>query len=108
VEEDYQQDFHAKVFTKNLTALLTHPVEAQVAQACSDKPYRYRPNMTHAFSKMKATVVLVLHCAHVMPLLHSLWYLIRHTLESVCPGRSYSRQQRVKPRKFAMNFKPVR
>jgi hypothetical protein len=102
------QDFHAKVFTKNLTALLAFPVITQVAQQGQAKQHVYRPNMTHALSKTKDTVVLLLTRAHSAPLLKPLWMLISHTLEPVRPNRSYSRKTRVKPRKFAMNYKPVR
>lgn len=102
------QDFHAKVFTKNLTALLAHPVASHVAQECQDKQHAYRPNMTHALSKTKDTVVLLLTRTRSAPILKRLWALISHTLEPVRPNRSYSRKTRVKPRKFAMNYKPVR
>lgn len=102
------QDFHAKVFTKNLTTLLAHPVTTQVANECQDQQYVYRPNMTHALSKTKDTVVLLLTRPRNGPILKSLWSLISNTLEPVRPNRSYSRKTRVKPRKFAMNYKPVR
>lgn len=102
------QDFHAKVFTKNLTALLAHPIEAVVAQTSQEKRYLYRPNMTHAVSKMKDTVILLLQRANILPLLKRLWQLLLKTIEPVRPGRSYPRAKRVKPRRFAMNYKPVR
>ena len=102
------QDFHAKLFTKNLTTLLAFPVATQVAQESPDKQLTYRPNMTHALSKTKDTIVLLLTRAHSAPLLKPLWTLISQTLEPVRPNRSYARKTRVKPRKFAMNYKPVR
>jgi hypothetical protein len=50
------QDFHAKVFTKNLTAILAHPIQATVALASQEKQHQYRTNMTYALSKMKDRV----------------------------------------------------
>ena len=97
------QDFHAKVFTKNLTAILAHPVTTQLAVACQDTQHVYRPNMTHALSKMKDTVVLLLNRTTIVPVLKNLWLLISNTLEPVRPNRSYPRKKRVKPRKFAMS-----
>lgn len=128
VEEDYQvmksrvevenwsgesvlaiyQDFHAKLFTKNLAAILAHPIQAVVAQASEGKRYLYHPNRTQALSKMKDTVVLLLQRANPLPLLKGLWRLMFKTTEPVRPGRSYPRVKRVKRRRFMMNYKPIR
>lgn len=102
------QDFHAKVFTKNLVALVAHPITKVVAQTSQAKQYLYRPNMTHAVSKMKDTVVLLLQRANIVSLLKQLWQLLLATIEPVRPGRSYPRVKRVKPRRFAMNYKHTR
>jgi hypothetical protein len=102
------QDFHAKLFTKNLTALLAHPLQADLARASREKHYLYRTNMTHALSKMKDTVVLLLQRANPLSLLKRLWRLMLKTIEPVRPGRSYPRRKRVKRRRFIMNYKPIR
>jgi hypothetical protein len=102
------QDFHAKIFTKNLTALLAHPLQSVVAQASPAKRYLYRPNFTQALSKMKDTVVLLLQRANPLPLLHRLWRLMLKTVEPVRPGRAYPRRKRVTRRRFSMNYKPIR
>lgn len=102
------QDFHAKLFTKNLTAILAHPIQAAVARASQEKQYLYRTNMTHALSKMKDTVVLLLQRANPLPLLKRLWRLMLKTIEPVRPGRAYPRKRRVKRRRFILNYKPLR
>ena len=104
------QDFHAKIFTKNLTAIIAHPIAKVVAQTSQAKQYLYHPNMTHAVSKMKDTVVLLLQRANTqgVSLLKQLWQLLLKTIEPVRPGRSYPRVKRVKPKRFAMNYKPTR
>ncbi len=102
------QDFHAKVLTKNLTAILVHPIQPVLAQASPEKSYVYRTNMTHALSKMKDTVVLLLRRANPRWLLNRLWHLMLHTSEPVRPGRTYSRAKRVKRTRFAMTYKPIR
>ena len=102
------QDFHAKVFTKNLTAILAHPAQKFIEQERQGKKYTYHVNMTNAFSKIKDTVVLLLQRSTIWPLLERLWFLITHTIEPVRPGRSYPRTKRVKPRKFAFSYKPIR
>ena len=102
------QDFHAKVMTKNLTAILAHPMQAVLAQARQEKQYLYRTNMAQALSKMKDTVVLFFHRANPLPLLNGLWRLMLQTIEPVRPGRSSPREKRVKRRRFMMNYKPLR
>ncbi len=102
------QDFHAKVFTKNLTAILAHPIHPLVAAATQSRQHSYRANMTQALSRMKDRVVLLLSRSETLAHLNSLWQLLLQTLEPVRPGRSYPRVQRVKRKRFAMSYKPVR
>jgi hypothetical protein len=102
------QDFHAKVFTMNLTAILALPAQKVVQQQSQGKKYVYQVNMANAFSKMKDTVVLLLQQANPLPLLQRLWQLMIQTIEPVRPGRSYPRKKRVKPRRFPMAYKPLR
>jgi len=102
------QDFHAKVFTKNLTAILAQPVQKVVTQQSQGKRYLYQINMTNAFSKMKDTVVLLFQRTDIYALLNYLWELMRKTIEPIRPGRSFSHQKRVKPVRFPMCYKPIR
>lgn len=103
------QDFHAKVFTANLTAILARPAQEVVTQDSAEKKYCYQINMTNALSKMKDTVVLLLHHLSSVPrLLNNLWQLMIKTIEPIRPGRSYPRIMRVKPKKFPVCYKPTR
>lgn len=102
------QDFHAKVFTKNLTAILAQPAQKVVAQESQEKKYAYQVNMANAFSKMKDTIVLLFQRTAILSLLEQLWQLMTQTIEPVRPGRSFSHKKRVKARKFAMSYKPLR
>lgn len=102
------QDFHAKVFAKNLTYLLARPAQMIVEQETQHKQLNYQINMTNAFSKMKDTLVLLLSRSSILPLLEKLWQLMIKTIEPVRPGRSFPRMKRVKPKKFAVSYKPIR
>lgn len=102
------QDFHAKVFTMNLTAILAQPAQKVAQQESRGKKYTYQVNMTNAFSKMKDTVVLLFHGANILSLLQRLWQLMIRTIEPIRPGRSYPRKKRVKPKRFPMTYKPIR
>jgi hypothetical protein len=102
------QDFHAKVLTANLTAILAQPAQEVVAQQNRGRKYTYQVNMTNALSKMKDTVVLLVRRATILPILERLWQLFTQTIEPIRPGRSYPRKKRVKPKRFAMSYKPLR
>jgi hypothetical protein len=102
------QDFQAKVFTANLTAILANPAQEIVAQDNPEKKYAYQVNMTNAISKMKDTIVLFFHRTDILPLLQSIWQIMIKTIEPIRPGRSYPRIVRVKPNKFPVCYKPTR
>ncbi len=85
------QDFHAKVFTPNLTALLAHPPQKEVTRQSQSKKYAYQINMTQALSKMKDTVVLLFHKTAIGALLSQLWPVMVQTTEPIRPGRKYPR-----------------
>lgn len=102
------QDFHAKVFAKNLTSLLAHSAQKVVEQESKDKMLDYQINMTNAFSKMKDALVLLLQRTAILPLLEKLWQLMIKTIEPIRPGRSFPRIKRVKPKKFSVSYKPIR
>jgi len=102
------QDFHAKVFTKNLTAMLAHPAQQVVKQQSQPKKYTYQINFTQALSKMKDTVVLLFQQPNLSHILSSLWEVMTQTIEPIRPGRTYPRPKPIKPTKFAMAYKPIR
>ena len=102
------QDFHAKVFTKNLTSILAHPAKQMVRRNSQGKKYIYQVNMTNAFSKMKDTVVLLFQRTAILSILNRLWRVMTQVIEPIRPGRSYPRKKRVTCRRFPMTYKPIR
>ena len=102
------QDFHAKVFSMNLTAVLAHPAQKVVEQESQGKKYAYQINVTNALSKMKDTIALLFQRTPIRPILKRLWQVIIQTVEPIRPGRSYPRKRRVKRKRFAMTYKPIR
>jgi len=102
------QDFHAKVFTANLAALLAHPAQTEVARQSQSKQYTYQVNFTHLLSKMKDTIVRLLRDPAVEHILTSLWQIMLHTIEPIRPDRKYPRHKTGKVRRFAMAYKPLR
>ncbi|MGB7294675.1 MAG: IS4 family transposase [Candidatus Aminicenantales bacterium] len=102
------QDFQATVFTKNLAALVAQPVQPVVEQLCASRQHAYQINWANLFSKLKDTVVQLFVAANPGPLFQHLWQQMTRTLEPVRPNRSFPRKKRVKPRRFAMSYKPLR
>ncbi len=102
------QDFHAKLFTKNLTAILAQPAQIAVKQQSQSKKYTYQINFTQALSKMKDTVVLLLQLSDISSILSRLWQAMTRTIEPIRPGRKYLRRKLIKPKKFPMTYKPIR
>ncbi len=102
------QDFHAKIFTVNLTAIMAHPAQKVVTEQSQNKKYTYQINFTQALSKMKDTVVLLFQRSSIANILDRLWQVMIKTIEPIRPGRKFSRQKRFKLKKFARAYKPIR
>lgn len=102
------QEFHASVFTKNLAAILACPAQQIVTQQSQQKKHLYQINLTNLLSKMKDSIVWLLTESDLDDLLHALWQQMVKTTEPIRPGRSYSRQQRVKRKRFPLTYKAIR
>lgn len=102
------QDFHAKVFTTNLTAILAHPAQAEVARQSQTKRYRYQVNFAHTLSCMKDTVVLLLQHPGHTALLEALWDTMIHTIEPIRPERKFPRRKGPRRKRFSMTYKSLR
>jgi hypothetical protein len=105
--ESVYQDFHAKVFAMNLTAILTHQAQDVISGEQGSKKYSYKINGTQALSKMKDSIVLLFKKPDVLGLLNKLFELFVDTTEPVRPGRNYPRKHKIK-RDFHPCYKPIR
>ena len=104
------QDFHARIFSKNLTAMLAFPTRRDIEQNNDDKLHRYQINFTQAVSKMKDTIVLLFNrpmevAKNLIAALHDLFI---KTVEPVRPNRKYPRNHKIQKRGFYPSYKPVR
>lgn len=103
------QDFHAKIFAQNLTAII-----ATLAQWLADERYRhrqhaYRINFANALSKMKNNLVRLF--LHRSPL-ELCWRLLQRmadTVEAVRPDRAYPRNlKKVRVPGFQQQYRRTR
>lgn len=104
------QDFHARVFTKNLTAMLAHPTRQAIERNSEHKAHSYQINFTQALSKMKDTVVLLFTRSRdiVNKLVASLHEVFIKTVEPVRLNRKFPRKHKVQRKGFYPCYKPIR
>lgn len=105
--ESIYQDFYAKVFTKNLTAILKEGAQVQVDEKCQKRKLRYKINFTNAVSKMKNTIVLLFTRENMKILLDKLLGLIANEIEAVRPDRKYERGAKKLNKRFFLAYKPI-
>lgn len=103
------QDFHAKVFAKNLVLMMAFPIQNRIDDAPSAKTYRYQINFTQAFSKSKGVIALLLSDTgtRIARLLADLQRIFQRTVEPIRPGRKCPRKHKAKPRKYFLQYKPI-
>jgi hypothetical protein len=104
------QDFHARIFSKNLTAIMTFPARLEIEQKNQDKRYSSQLNFTQAISKMKDTIVLLFNrpLEIVKNLISALHVLFVKTVEPVRPNRKFPRNHKILKRGFYPSYKPTR
>jgi len=103
------QDFHAKIFSKNLVAILSSPVNIHLEDNCGKLKYVYHINFTQALSKSKGVIALLFHetIAKVAKLIAELQNIFQRTVEPIRPGRKYPRSHKASARKFFPAYKPI-
>lgn len=104
------QDFHAKIFTKSLTAVLSYPLRDVIKTRFSHRQYDYQLNVTQVLSRMKDTIVLLLHknVTYIEQMIQKLHKLFLTLVEPIRPGRKYPRKPKFKGRSFYTSYKPIR
>lgn len=103
------QDFHAKIFTKNLVAIIAFPVKEALDAIDDTRKYRYQINFTQALSKSKGVIALLFHesTRKIRWLIADLQSIFQRTVEPIRPGRRYPRNHKSMPRKFFLQYKPI-
>lgn len=101
------QDFHAKIFSCNLTSILVSSTEQIVKKVCKKRKRKYKPNFTQALNRMKNSIVL-LFCREkeiAESYLDELTSLFAANLEPVRTDRHYERNFRKSKRIYPMPYK---
>jgi len=103
------KDFHARVLTAILAAMIVHPVQDLIEEAAKNHPkrLRYQVNFTYALSSMKNNVVLLFARQHITKILQSLLSLLGKSLSIIRPGRKNPSKRGPKLKIAAMAYKAI-
>ena len=88
-----QQDFHAKVLSKNLTSLLVSSAQEHVNEKTAHRKHPYQVNFTRAISRMKHNIVRLFLASEPGKQLERLIRLMASSYEAVRPRRSFERKK---------------
>lgn len=103
------QDFHAKIFAKNLTSILCFPIQCLLEGQGKKVKHPHQVNFAQALSKMKHVIVLLFQkpLQALEPMIMDLHDIFQRTTEPVRPGRSYPRTHKVSVRRFSACYKAI-
>lgn len=104
------QDFHAKIFAKNLTAILAHTVKDEIDEKYKKRKLPYQINFTQALSKMKDNIALIFQRAGdvAAKIISDLCKIFILTVEPIRKGRKFPRNHKVGGKEFYPNYKQIR
>ncbi len=104
------QDFHAKVFSKNLISALAFQTQSKIDRHTENSKYRYQPNFAQALSKMKDVIPLLFirSVRQVEKIISQVLDIIIKTVEPVRPGRKYPRNFKNRKGRFHYGYQPIR
>ena len=103
------QDFHARIFSKNITSMLAFAAQPTVKEAADTKEYDYKINFTQALSTMRDTIVTLLHksTTAIQSIVSDILETFAMATEPVRPGRKFPRNHKRAQRKYYLTYKPI-
>jgi hypothetical protein len=101
------QDFHAKLLSKNLAAVVASTTKEEILKKSETLKFLHQINFAQALSKMKNTIVLLFNRSmeKVGSLIEKLRTIFIQTTEAVRPNRKFPRRHRVKQPRFFLEYK---
>jgi len=101
------QDFHAKCFSKNFTAVVAATTVDDIVKKSYALKHVHQINFAQALSQMKNTIVLFFNrpVEKVLMLVEKVRKIFIQTTESVRPNRKFPRRHRVKQKRHFLEYK---
>ena len=104
--EAVKQDYHARIFTVNLTSILSFPVNERIKNGKEKKKYVHQLNWTQAVARMKDSVVLLFIRENIQKIIKILYNHFFKNTEPIRPNRKFPRKPKPK-RHYYMAYKPI-
>ena len=104
------QDFHAKVFAKNMAAALAFQTRPAIERNTQHRLYFYQNNFAQTVSKIKDVIPLLFirTKVKVLEILSDFLEIIIETVEPIRPGRKFKRNFNNRSGRFHYSYKPLR
>ncbi len=103
------QDFHVRIFSKNITSMIAFAAQPIVEETADDKEHNYKINFTQALSTMRDTTVILLvkSITAIQSIVSDILDTFAMATEPVRPGRTFPRNHKRAQRKYCLNYKPI-
>ena len=103
------QDFHACIFSKNITSILTFAAQPTVEETADAKGYDYKINFTQVLSTMRDTIVILLHKSTIAirSIVSDILETSAMATEPVRPGRKFPRNHKRAQKKYCLTYKLI-
>ena len=104
------QDFHARIFSKNLTSTLAFQTQQKIDEITRNRKYQYKPNFVQALSKIKDVIPLLFirSSDKILKIIKDILDIIIKTIEPVRLGRKYPRSFKNIKGRFNYGYQPLR
>ena len=101
------QDFHAKVFSKNMASVIAGTTKKEISIKSKSLLHIHQINFAQALSQMKNTIVLLFKrpIDKMTEIVEDLRTIFIQTTEAIRPNRKYPRTHRVKQKRFFLEYK---
>jgi hypothetical protein len=103
--EAVRQDYHARIFTTNLTSILSFPVNERIKK--KKNKYVYQLNWTQAIARMKDSIVLLFIRENIQKIIKILHNLFFSNSEPIRPNRKFQRKKFRPKNHYYMAYKPI-
>jgi len=105
--ESCKQDFYAKIFTLNLTALMIFEVDKDVQGKNKDKELDYKVCWSEAIRKMRKRIVKLFYTDNICRIIKYIKAKLVKNLTSIRPDRKVERKKYTRRAKFHMQYKNI-
>jgi hypothetical protein len=101
------QDFHAKVFSKNITAIIASTTQEKIKEKSKKCKYVHQINFAQALARMKDTIVLLFKSGRkkIFEYIRQLQDIFIQTTEAIKPDRSFPRRNQIRRPRFFVGYK---